>query len=156
MKRIANGLLPLAAALAVAALAVPVAQAANDAECAAEWTGADADKDGVLAGPEANRYLAYIRVRAQIAPEDGRITRERFMEACRGGAFKAQDPEPGVPLKGANSFTEGQARDRALAAGFSEVGALARDGDGIWRGIGKKGDREVAVAVDFRGNVVSQ
>ena len=60
------------------------------------------------------------------------------------------------PVSGANSFTEGQARDRALAAGFADVSPLTKDGDGIWRGTGKKGDREVAVAVDYKGNVVSQ
>lgn len=148
----------ISAALVVAwsAMIVPAAHAANDADCAAEWTSADANKDGVLAGPEANRYLAYIRIRAQVAPEDGRITQERFMDACRGGTFKAQDPEPGAPLKGANSFTEGQAKDRVLAAGISDVSALTKDADGIWRGTGKKGDRDVAVAVDFKGNVVSQ
>jgi hypothetical protein len=148
----------LLTALAIASTTVFVAPAfaAYEADCAAEWSGADANKDGVLAGPEANRYLAYIRVRAQVAPEDGRITQDRFMEACRTDTFKAQDPEPGAPLKGANSFTEGQAKDRALAAGITEVTSLTKDGDGIWRGNGKKGDKEVAVAVDFKGNVVSQ
>jgi hypothetical protein len=156
MKRIAAAVALTCSVMACSALVVPAAEAANEADCAAEWTSADANKDGVLAGPEANRYLAYIRVRAQVAPEDGRITQDRFMEACRGGTFKAHDPEPGAPLKGANSFTEGQAKDRAVAAGISDVSALTKDGDGIWRGTGKKADREVAVAVDYKGNVVSQ
>jgi hypothetical protein len=145
------------AAVAIAcSVLVSAAHAASEADCAAEWTSADANKDGVLAGPEANRYLAYIRIRAQVAPEDGSITQDRFMEACRGDTFKAQEPEPGAPLKGANSFTEGQAKDRALAAGISDLASLTKDSDGIWRGTGKKGDREVAVAVDYKGNVVSQ
>lgn len=66
-----------------------------------------------------------------------------------------QDPQSAVPLKGANSFTEGQARDRVLAAGITDVSPLTKDGDGIWRGTGRKDDREVAVAVDFKGNVIS-
>ena len=147
-------------ALAALALCAPTftvpALAASEADCAAQWTNADADHDGVLSGVEASRYLAYIRIRAQVSPEDGRITQDRFMEACKGDVFKAQDPEPGAPLKGANSFTESQAKDRALAAGIADISPLTKDGDGIWRGTGKKGDKEVAIAVDYKGNVISQ
>ncbi|MGL5115279.1 MAG: PepSY domain-containing protein, partial [Beijerinckiaceae bacterium] len=39
-----------------------------------------------------------------------------------------------VPAPGANSFTETQARTRLESQGFSSVGALIRDADGIWRG----------------------
>ena len=50
-------------------------------------------------------------------------------------ASMGRRPRPGAPLKGANSFTEGQAKDRALAAGFTSVsGPLDKDGAGIWRG----------------------
>ena len=117
------------AALLVAAFAaVPsIAFAANDADCSAEWAQADANKDGVLHGPEADRYLASIRIRSQASP-----------------------------LKGANSFTENQAKDRAVAAGVSDVSTLQKDADGIWRGTGKKGGSDVEIAVDFKGNVVTQ
>jgi len=146
----------IAAALIACAAAGAPAFAASEADCAAEWTAADANKDGVLAGVEAHRYLAYIRIRAQVAPQDGRIMQDRFMEQCRSDVFKAEEQDPGAPLKGANSFTESQARDRATAAGIADVSALTKDTDGIWRGTGKKGDKEVAVAVDYKGNVVSQ
>lgn len=145
-------------ALLVAAFAaVPsFAFAASDADCAAEWAQADANKDGVLLGPEADRYLAYIRIRAQTSPQDGRITQEAFMTACKADTFKAQVPETGAPLKGANSFTETQAKDRAVAAGVSNVSTLQKDPDGIWRGTGKKAGSDVQIAVDFKGNVVTQ
>ena len=149
----------LACALLVAGcVAVPgLASAASEADCAAQWTNADANKDGVLAGAEADRYLAYLRIRAQVTPpEDGRIMQDRFMQACQGDAFMPRDLDPGAPLKGANSFTEGQARDRAIAAGLADVSALAKDGDGIWRGTAKKGATSVKVAVDFKGNVVTE
>jgi len=144
------------AALIVGAAAGTPALAASEADCAAEWTAADANQDGVLAGVEAHRYLAYIRIRAQVAPQDGRIMQDRFMEACRSDVFKAQEPDPAAPIKGANSFTETQARDRATAAGIADVSAMTKDSDGIWRGTGKKGDKDVAIAVDYKGNVVSQ
>lgn len=137
--------------------AVPsMAFAASEADCAAEWTQADANNDGALAGPEADRYLAYIRIRSQVAPQDGRITQDSFMQACKGDVFMAKAPEAGAPLKGANSFTEAQARDRAVAAGLTDVSALVKDADGIWRGDARKGGAPVKVAVDFKGNVVSQ
>ncbi|MBI2738917.1 MAG: hypothetical protein HYX38_20500 [Rhodospirillales bacterium] len=130
--------------------------AASDADCAAQWESADGNADGVLTGPEADRYLAYYRVRAHTTPVDGRITRQDFMTACKSDVFMAKAPEPGAPLKGANSFTEGQAKDRILAAGLTGVSSLAKDGDGIWRASAIKDGKSVKVAVDFKGNVVSQ
>jgi hypothetical protein len=35
------------------------------------------------------------------------------------------------PNEGANSFTDGQAQDRVLAAGFAKVSALTKDEPGI-------------------------
>jgi hypothetical protein len=132
------------------------AGAASEADCAAQWKSADGNNDGVLVGPEADRYLAYYRVRAHVTPVDGRITQQEFMKSCQSDIFMAKAPEPGAPLKGANSFTEGQAKDRVVAAGFTSVSSLAKDGDGIWRGSAMKDGKSVKVTVDFKGNVVSQ
>jgi len=60
------------------------------------------------------------------------------------------------PLAGANSFTEGQARDRIAKAGFEDVQQLKKDDQGIWRGQAKKAGQQVSVALDYRGNVVQQ
>lgn len=133
-----------------------IAWAASEADCAAQWKSADGNNDGVLVGPEADRYLAYYRVRAQVTPVDGRISQQEFMKSCQSDVFMAKAPEAGAPIKGANSFTEGQAKDRALAAGLTSVSSLAKDGDGIWRGSAMKDGKSVKVAVDFKGNVVSQ
>lgn len=143
-------------AVLMCAVLPATAWAASESDCAAQWKSADGNSDDVLAGPEADRYLAYYRVRAHVTPVDGRITRDDFMKACQSDVFMAKAPEPGAPLKGANSFTEGQARDRIVAAGFTSVSSLAKDGDGIWRGDAVKDGKAVKVAVDFKGNVVSQ
>ena len=132
------------------------AWATSEADCTAQWKSADGNNDGVLAGPEADRYLAYYRVRAHVTPVDGRITQQDFMTACQSDVFMAKAPEPGAPLKGANSFTEGQAKDRVVAAGFTSVSTFNKDGDGIWRGSAMKDSKSVKVAVDFKGNVVSE
>ena len=58
------------------------AWAASETDCAAQWKSADGNNDGVLVGPEADRYLAYYRVRAHVTPVDGRITQQEFMKSC--------------------------------------------------------------------------
>lgn len=60
------------------------------------------------------------------------------------------------PVAGANSFTETQARDRISAAGFVDVKQLRKDDQGVWRGMARKGETQVNVALDFRGNVVQE
>ena len=145
----------LAVLVACCAAMSVTAYAASESDCAAQWKSADGNGDGVLVGPEADRYLAYYRVRAQVTPADGRITQADFMRACRNDVFMAKAPEAGAPLKGANSFTESQAKDRAQAAGFTSVSSLVKDGDGVWRGSAMKDGKSVKVAVDYKGNVVS-
>ena len=56
---------------------------------------------------------------------------------------------------GANSFTQGEARAHIEHAGFTDVSALVKDGNGVWRGTAKKGGRTVRVALDFKGNVTT-
>jgi hypothetical protein len=58
------------------------------------------------------------------------------------------------PVKGSNSFTEGEARSRIEDNGFSSVGALKKDDNGIWRGRAMKGGQQVDVALDYQGNVL--
>ena len=62
---------------------------------------------------------------------------------------------PGAPVTGANSFTEGQAKSRIEARGFTNVSALAKDDKGIWRGSAMQNGTSVQVSLDFQGNVVA-
>lgn len=62
-------------------------------------------------------------------------------------------PSATTPQAGANSFTEAQARSWIEKAGYTDVGALVKSEDGVWRGSAKKNGVNVAVAVDFKGNV---
>lgn len=61
-----------------------------------------------------------------------------------------------TPQAGANSFTEGQARSRIEAAGFSDVTELQKDDQGIWRGRGMQNGQQTSVALDFQGNVTNR
>ena len=61
-----------------------------------------------------------------------------------------------TPQPGANSFTEGQARSRIEAAGFSNVTELQKDDQGIWRGRGMRNGQQTSVALDFTGAVTTR
>jgi len=60
-----------------------------------------------------------------------------------------------APVEGANSFTEGQAKARIESRGFSNVSALAKDSQGVWRGKAQKDGKDVTVSLDFQGNVIT-
>jgi hypothetical protein len=145
--------------LMIAAIATCIALPAvamSDAECDALWRKADANNDGVLSDAEASRYLAALRVQNRTLPPDNRITPAAFKEACLANTFAEARADANAPLKGANSFTEGQAKDRAAAAGYSELSELRKDDDGIWRGTAAQDGKKVNIAIDYKGNVVSQ
>jgi hypothetical protein len=65
-------------------------------------------------------------------------------------------PNPGAPVAGANSFTEGQAKSRIENKGFKDVSGLKKDDAGVWRGKAKQNGKAVNVSVDFQGNVVAK
>lgn len=57
------------------------------------------------------------------------------------------------PANGANSFTEGQARKRIAKAGYTQVGKLTKDKDGVWMGQAMQNGQSVSVGLDYKGNV---
>jgi hypothetical protein len=130
--------------------------AATDAECQDMWKQADANGDGVLSDRESVRYVALMRIGDRKVATEGRITQAEFMDACKADVYSPRKADAGAPLKGANSFTEGQAKDRAIGHGnLDKVSDLKKDDDGIWRGTGSQGGKTVQIAVDYKGNVVT-
>ena len=59
----------------------------------------------------------------------------------------------GSAKPGANSFTEGQARQHIVNSGYSDVTGLTKGKDGVWRGTASHNGAQVNVAMDFKGNV---
>jgi putative membrane protein len=57
---------------------------------------------------------------------------------------------------GASSFTESQARGAIENAGYSAVGALTQNEQGVWSGKATKDGKEVTVSVDYKGAISSQ
>ncbi len=62
--------------------------------------------------------------------------------------------QTGMPVKGSDSFTEGQAKSRIEAMGFTNVSDLTKDDNGVWRGHAMKAGKTVDVSLDYQGNVV--
>lgn len=58
-----------------------------------------------------------------------------------------------APLPGANSFTEGQAKSRLEANGYTNVTGLKKDDNGVWKGMATNAGAQVNVSVDYRGNI---
>lgn len=58
-----------------------------------------------------------------------------------------------APVKGANSYTESEAKSRIAAMGYSHVGGLKKDDNGVWRATASKGGQRVHVSLDYQGNV---
>lgn len=63
--------------------------------------------------------------------------------------------EATAPAAGANSFTEGQARDRITAAGYTDVTGLTQAEDGTWRGDAMMSGQSQSVILDYQGNVTA-
>jgi protein CpxP len=58
--------------------------------------------------------------------------------------------------KGANSFTEGQAKSRLEEAGLKNVTDLKKDDQGVWRGKAMRNGKSVTVGFDYKGNISAQ
>lgn len=72
-------------------------------------------------------------------------------------AIKSEDTNnSGMPVKGANSFTMGEARSHITGKGFTRVTALKKDSEGVWRGMATKDGQRVHVSVDYQGNVTAE
>lgn len=124
------------------------------ADCEAQFTTLDVDANGYLTDAEAPREFARARVDA-VQPEADGISKAAFLELCGSDHWVQKTAEAGAPFEGANSFTEEQARDRAIAWSVTEVSALTLDDKGVWRGTGKVDGADVSVAIDYKGNVVT-
>ena len=71
-------------------------------------------------------------------------------------AVATTDANAPIPARGANSFTEGEARSRIESNGYSNVSGLTKDDDGVWRGKAQKGSQQAQVWLDYKGNVGQQ
>ena len=72
-------------------------------------------------------------------------------ETPRNAAIDTQTGNTLTP--GANSFTEGQARAAIEKQGYTDIGPLTQDNQGIWSATATKSGQQSTVAVDYKGAV---
>ncbi|MER2265379.1 hypothetical protein [Methylobacterium oxalidis] len=89
---------------------------------------------------------------AQTAPAPGKPAPDQ--PATTGTAAHGAVGEKLEP--GANSFTEGQVKERFAKMGFGEVKDLKKDDQGIWHGKAVHAGKEVSIGMDYKGNVAAQ
>lgn len=124
------------------------------ADCEEQHRLFDINGDGYISQSESERDYARAGIDGVTIGPEG-LTRDQFLATCAADSWSQNTPEAGAPLEGANSFTEEQARQRAIAWNVTDVSPLTLDDKGIWRGNGKVGADAVAVAIDYKGNVVT-
>lgn len=61
--------------------------------------------------------------------------------------------DAGPLVKGTNTLTEKQVRNRLLRAGLSDIADLVLDQDGIWRGRAVRAGATLSVGVDRLGDI---
>lgn len=77
-------------------------------------------------------------------------------ETPRNDAFNTSPATADLgPTAGASSFTEAQAKSAIEGAGYTNVGALTQDANGIWKGSATKAGKQTAVTVDYKGAVTA-
>ncbi|MGO4408574.1 MULTISPECIES: hypothetical protein [unclassified Brevundimonas] len=74
-------------------------------------------------------------------------------ESPRNPAVDTGGTEPLTP--GANSFTEAQARSAIEKKGYTAIGPLSQDTQGIWSATATKNGAKTKVSVDYKGEVVA-
>lgn len=150
----------LSIALAPAAFSQTTAPAEPDAmtpvavDCDADFATLDSDGNAYLSETESQRAHARARIQGVTLQPEG-LSKQDYVALCGAPEWADNTPEDGAPFKGANSFTEEQARDRATAWNVTGVSALIKDDLGIWRGTGMANGAAVSVAIDYKGNVVT-
>jgi putative membrane protein len=124
------------------------------ADYKAEADASTKDAASQYAADTLPRLQKHLSDAQTLAKDTGNETAATTGAATTDAAASGDNKTP--PLAGANSFTEGQAKSRIEAAGFSGVSALKKDDQGIWRGTATKGGASTPVALDFKGNVVAK
>jgi len=107
-------------------------------------------------GATSNAPMPGVSPSTGVTPGTGVVDRNTGTAAAAGDrnqALATTGANAPQPARGANSFSEGEARRRIEGAGFSGVGALRKDDGGVWRGTATKNGASAQVWLDYKGNV---
>ena len=111
---------------------------------------------GTTTGPAASQTRSGTATQGNTGGVPGGATVDsNTQSATRGDNPGSAPATTTTPVQGANSFTEGQARSRIEAAGYTGVQELKKDKSGVWRGRAMRGGQTADVGLDYQGNVVT-
>ena len=122
----------------------------------AQTTTRPATPGNAAPGATSNAPMPGVSPSTGTTPNTGVVDRNTGTAAAAGDrnqAVATTGANAPQPARGANSFTEGEARRRIEAEGFSGVGALTKDDGGVWRGTATKGGASAQVWLDYKGNI---
>ena len=87
----------------------------------------------------------------------GAVAQTATHASAHNPAIKTNDAaHVAAPAKGANSFSESQARGRLTKAGYRNVSRLTKDENGVWRGMAVRAGKKVHVGLDYKGDVTAR
>ena len=145
-------------------VAVPFRDVTSAMKDGKEWLTINATKDELKSAPDfvmqRDRMRAAVNTNPPAMPKTtilpGTAPVTTAVPSATPAAPAAQTANAVPPLAGANSFTEGQARSRIEAMGYSGVTGLTKDDQSVWHGTAMKDGKSTTVMLDYKGNVVTR
>ena len=107
-------------------------------------------------GATSNAPMNGVNPNTGVTPSTGVVDRNSGTAAAAGDrnqAVASTSANAPQPARGANSFSEGEARRRIERTGFQQVTGLRKDSNGVWRGTAKHDGASTPVWLDYKGNV---
>jgi ABC-type oligopeptide transport system substrate-binding subunit len=77
-------------------------------------------------------------------------------ESPMNPAVNTDGTQTGGPTPGASSFTSVQAREAIEKAGYTDVGELSQDAQGVWSAPAMREGAQATVSVDYKGEVTAR
>lgn len=77
-------------------------------------------------------------------------------ESPMNPAVDTEDTQGGTLAPGASSFTSTQAREAIEGQGYTGIGELTQDAQGVWSAPATKDGAQATVSVDYQGNVTAR
>lgn len=115
---------------------------------------AQATPGNTAPGATSNTPTPGVSSSTGVTPGTGVVDRNTGAAAVSGDrnqAVATTGAHAAEPARGANSFSEGEARRRLESNGFQSVSGLAKDDGGVWRGTATKDGQTVQVWLDYKG-----
>ncbi len=145
----------LAATLLAGAAFAPALVAQTSSTTPASPIPASPTPGNSAPGATSNSPMPGVSTSTGTTPRTGVVDRNTGTAAAAGDrnqAVATTGNNAPQPARGANSFTQAEARRRLERNGFQQVTGLKKDTGGVWRGMAMKDGQSSQVWLDYKGN----